>query len=329
MERRLLPSPSRPARPRGILRRCPKGSCRCVSAIRSTRRARSWSSTSIRAGRRAASSRSSSRGSRPTTKSGGSSRWSRPCPRPVSSRDRVRGRAGARSGGRISQMADQQTTSGQGGGAGSAPPASGESQPVQLYRFKVKTADGREVTSAIAVVDPNAGDEHDAAGEKEDLEKKHQEELKKHEEEIAKLHEDEKQRHAADISQSHGSEAERHEQHLDDVQQHEIAKHEQQLDQAHREELDQHEGQLDEKHDKSVATLVSDAADKASQLITDHAAELDALHLGGLRKFAEEHLVQLHDALGKAHGEQDQKHQEETAKLHDELLGKHGEELTK
>ena len=226
-------------------------------------------------------------------------------------------------------MADQQTTSGQGGGAGGAPPASGESQPVQLYRFKVKTADGREVTSAIAVVDPNAGDEHDAAGEKEDLEKKHQEELKRHEEEIAKLHEDEKQRHAADISQSHGSEAERHEQHLDDVQQHEIAKHEQQLDQAHREELDQHEGQLDEKHDKSVATLVSDAADKASQLIKDHAAELDALHLGGLRKFAEEHLVQLHDALGKAHGEQDQKHQEETAKLHDELLGKHGEELTK
>ena len=44
-------------------------------------------------------------------------------------------------------MAQDQQTSGKGGGG--APPAAGESQPVQLYRFKVKTADGREVTSAI------------------------------------------------------------------------------------------------------------------------------------------------------------------------------------
>src|SRR5437868_4074381 len=55
----------------------------------------------------------------------------------------------------------------------------GGGEPVQLYRFKVRTADGREMVSAVAVVDPNAEGEgkDDAANSAEDLGDKHHDAL--------------------------------------------------------------------------------------------------------------------------------------------------------
>src|SRR5713101_2019593 len=105
-------------------------------------------------------------------------------------------------------MAEQTTNSG-GDASGS--------EPVQLYRFKVRTADGREMTSAVAVVDPNAeGDtEHDAANEKEELEAKHKAEEKAHEEELAKIHDEHADAHEATIDAHHDDLKDKHEEAID------------------------------------------------------------------------------------------------------------------
>src|ERR1700694_531706 len=79
----------------------------------------------------------------------------------------------------------------------------GGSEPVQLYRFKVRTADGREMVSAVAVVEPNAdaGGQDDPADTLEELDQKHKEEAKEHDEDLAKTHEEEEKRHADDLDQ--------------------------------------------------------------------------------------------------------------------------------
>src|SRR5438270_7822834 len=88
----------------------------------------------------------------------------------------------------------------------------GEQEPVQLYRFKVRTADGREMVSAVAVVDPNAeGDnKDDAANSLEELEQKHKEEAKAHDDDLDAAHKDEADRHAADLDQHHQDQADAH-----------------------------------------------------------------------------------------------------------------------
>ena len=69
---------------------------------------------------------------------------------------------------------------------GGASGSDGEEAPVQLYRFKVRTADGREMTSAVAVVDPNAEGEgqDDPKDALDELDKKHKAEGKKHHEDL-------------------------------------------------------------------------------------------------------------------------------------------------
>src|SRR5256885_8160833 len=103
-------------------------------------------------------------------------------------------------------MAQEETKSGEDTG-----------EPVQLYRFKVRTADGREMVSAVAVVDPNADGEpeHDAANEKEDLEKKHAAEAKAHEDEVAAAHDDHADGHEEVIDKSHEDLKGKHEEALD------------------------------------------------------------------------------------------------------------------
>src|SRR5438309_5913114 len=91
---------------------------------------------------------------------------------------------------------------------------SGDPEPVQLYRFKVRTADGREMVSAVAVVDPNAEGEgkDDAANSAEELEQKHKEEEKDHDSELAGHHDAEAERHAADLDKTHQDVEAKHEE---------------------------------------------------------------------------------------------------------------------
>jgi len=72
---------------------------------------------------------------------------------------------------------------------------------VQLYRFRIRTSDGRELVSAVAVVDPNASDQnqHDPADSLEELEQKHETESRQQDEDLARSHREESQRHAADL----------------------------------------------------------------------------------------------------------------------------------
>src|SRR5881409_2653065 len=99
-------------------------------------------------------------------------------------------------------------------------------EPVQLYRFKVRTADGREMTSAVAVVDPNAeGDtQHDAATEKEDLEAKHKAEDKAHDEELSKIHDEHAADHEAAVDAQHEELTAKHEEAIDAKHEGELAK---------------------------------------------------------------------------------------------------------
>lgn len=66
---------------------------------------------------------------------------------------------------------------------------SGESEPLQFYRFVVRTADGREMTSAVAVVDPNSKAENQS-DPKDSMEEdqKHKQEEKQHGDDLADAH---------------------------------------------------------------------------------------------------------------------------------------------
>src|SRR5437879_11631771 len=118
-------------------------------------------------------------------------------------------------------MADEEKKSG----------GSGETEPVQLYRFKVRTSDGREMVSAVAVVDPNAeGEGHDdAANTLEELEQKHKAEEKAHKEEMDKFHEEEQGRHASDVDAHHEAAADKHLEALDTHHEAQLTKNEHDL----------------------------------------------------------------------------------------------------
>src|SRR5436305_10596241 len=88
----------------------------------------------------------------------------------------------------------------------------GDQEPIQLYRFKVRTADGREMVSAVAVVDPNSKAEgkDDAKDSAEELDQKHKEEAKDHDEQIDQAHKDEADRHGADLDAHHQAQTDAH-----------------------------------------------------------------------------------------------------------------------
>src|SRR3954462_12940524 len=65
--------------------------------------------------------------------------------------------------------------------------------PVSHYRFRVRTLDGREMVSAVAVVDPNAPDANqaDPKDSLEALDQQHEQEAGAHATDLQKAHESE------------------------------------------------------------------------------------------------------------------------------------------
>src|SRR5947199_254102 len=125
----------------------------------------------------------------------------------------------------------------------------GGGEPVQLYRFKVRTADGREMVSAVAVVDPNAEGEgkDDAANSAEELEQNHKEhvaELAKHAEESGKGFLDTLLNKGKELAQQHAGE-------LNDVIGGFVAKH--------HDEITKITGELDKAFEGTHIQFLSDA----------------------------------------------------------------------
>src|SRR5882672_7160216 len=81
-------------------------------------------------------------------------------------------------------------------------------EPVQLYRFRVRTSDGRELVSAVAVVDSNASDQnqHDPADSMEELDQKHQAESQQHDADLAGHQEEISAKHIEAVDAKHEAE---------------------------------------------------------------------------------------------------------------------------
>jgi len=193
-------------------------------------------------------------------------------------------------------------------------------KPVQLYRFKVRTADGREMVSAVAVVDPNAEGEgkDDAADSAEELEQKHKEEEKEHGEELAGHHDAEAERHAADLDKHHEDIEAKHDEATDAKHEGEHTKAEAETIAKHGEELDEHKKTLEDKHEAEKEQLHKDLGDKHHDALHELLGGIDKEHVAELAKHAEEsgkgfldnlinkgkELAQQHAGDDDGHGEQ-------------------------
>ena len=119
-------------------------------------------------------------------------------------------------------------------------PRGGSAGPAQLYRFRVRTSDGRELVSAVAVVDPNASDQnqHDPADSMEELEQKHQTESREHDGDLGRSHQEESQRHADDLAAHHEDISGKHIEAVDAKHEAETTKAETDLKAGHADELE-------------------------------------------------------------------------------------------
>jgi hypothetical protein len=192
--------------------------------------------------------------------------------------------------------------------------------PVQLYRFKVKTADGREMTSAVAVVDPNSTDANqaDPKDSLDALDQTHKAEAEQHGAEVDKAHADEKKEAESALDAHHADIAKDKLGALDVTHEAEALKTEAAADAKHVEDTAKTTAETAEKHDGEKQSLFGSLFDKAKSLVSSATKDLNINHLGDLAKqaetaakgfgdkivnqaedFAKKHVAELNDSVGK------------------------------
>jgi hypothetical protein len=161
--------------------------------------------------------------------------------------------------------------------------------PVQLYRFRVKTADGREMVSAVAVVDPNSTDANqaDPKDSLEALDQQHKQEADAHDQDLASAHESESAETEKSLDANHDDVTKAHLDALDTRQQADTLKNEAATDAAHGDELAQHATQADEKAESDHESLLGSLDEKAKTAVSGAIQDLNVAHVAELAKQGE------------------------------------------
>src|SRR5436305_1454012 len=180
-------------------------------------------------------------------------------------------------------------------------PQAAEHEPVQLFRFVVRTADGREMTSAVAVVDPNSKDANkaDPKDTMDALDQQHKEEDAAHGDDLTKAHQDEAKKHAETIDAHHEDVKAVHDEAQAAKTESAVTKAEAATKLKHADELGSNKKTLEEKHQGEKESLFGGLFDKAKTAMSGLVGKLNTTHLGDLAKQGETQAKGFFDKLVK------------------------------
>ena len=187
------------------------------------------------------------------------------------------------------------------------------------------------MTSAVAVVDPNAEGEgqDDPKDALDELDKKHKAEGKKHHEDLKGAHEDEANQHADGLDEHHQHVAGAHDEAQDAQAEAAVAREGADADQEHVEKIARHKHELHEHHEKEKDQAAKELDDKHQDFLGSLFGKLDTRHVGELVKQGETHAKGFFDNLADSAKNFVQQHVGDVNDLVGKLVSKGHDELHK